>query len=83
MFPKIDKPRHIAKLTETVAIEICGWKLDDFVLTSEIWINEYDLLCCDKEHSRVLNYNPGYDILAISDVSVRVWLYTIKVKINL
>lgn len=49
MFPKIDKPRHIAKLTKTVAIEICGWKLDDFVLTSEIWINEYDLLCCDKE----------------------------------
>ena len=27
VLPKIDEPRHIAKLTKTVAIEICCWKL--------------------------------------------------------
>ena len=48
MLPKTDELRHIAKLTNAAVIGISESKLDEFVLTSEIQINEYDLLRCDR-----------------------------------
>ena len=48
MLPKIDELRHIARLTNTAVIGISESKLDDSVLTSEIQIDEYDLLRCDR-----------------------------------
>ena len=46
--PKIDKLRCIATLTNAVVIRISELKLDDSMLTSEIQIDEYDLLHCDR-----------------------------------
>ena len=46
--PKIDELRHITRLTNAAVIGISESKLDDSVLTSEIQIDEYDLLCCDR-----------------------------------
>ena len=48
LLPKIGELRHIAKLTNAAVIGISESKLDDSVLTSEIQISEYDLLCCDR-----------------------------------
>ena len=49
---KIDKPRHIVKVTNAALIRISESKLDDSVLTSEIQINKYDLLRCDRNRRR-------------------------------
>ena len=48
MLPKIDELRHIARLTNAAVIGISESKLDDSVSTSEIQIDEYDLLRCDR-----------------------------------
>ena len=48
LLPKIDELRHIARLTNAVVIGISESKLDDSVLASEILIDEYDLLRCDR-----------------------------------
>ena len=48
LLPKIDELRHIARLTNAAVIGISESKLDDSVLTSEIQIDEYDFLCCDR-----------------------------------
>ena len=48
LLPKIDKLRHIARLTNAAVIGISESKLDDSMLTSEIQIDEYDLLRCDR-----------------------------------
>ena len=48
LLPKIDELRHIARLTNAAVIGISESKLDDSVLTSEIQIDEYDLLRCDR-----------------------------------
>ena len=45
---KIDGFRHIARLTNAAVIGISESKLDDSVLTSEIQIDEYDLLRYDR-----------------------------------
>ena len=45
---KIDELRHIARLTNAAVIGISESKLDDSVSTSEIQIDEYDLLRCDR-----------------------------------
>ena len=45
---KYDELRHIARLTNAAVIGISESKLDDSVLTSEIQIDEYDLLRCDR-----------------------------------
>ena len=52
MLPKIDELRHIARLTNAAVIIISESKLNDSVLTSEIQINEYDLLRCDRNRHR-------------------------------
>ena len=46
--PKIDELRHIARLTNAAVIRIPESKLDDSVLTSEIHIDGYERLCCDR-----------------------------------
>ena len=57
LLPKIDELRHIARLTNAVVIEISELKLDDSVLTSEIDIDGYDLLRCDRNrHGGVACY---------------------------
>ena len=48
MLPKINELRHIVRLTNAVVIGIPESKLDDSVLTSEMQIDEYDLLRCDR-----------------------------------
>ena len=48
MLPKIDELRHIARLTNAAVIGISELKLDDSVPTSEVQIDEYDLLRCDR-----------------------------------
>ena len=45
---KIDEFRHIARLTNTAVIGISESKLDDSVPTSEIQIDQYDLLRCGR-----------------------------------
>ena len=46
--PKIDELRHIARLTNAAVMGISESKLDDSVSASEIQIDEYDLLRCDR-----------------------------------
>ena len=48
LLPKTDELRHIARLTNAAVIGISESKLDDSVSTSEIQIDEYDLLRCDR-----------------------------------
>ena len=48
LLKKIDELRHIARLTNAAVIGISESKLDDSELTSEIQIDRYDLLRCDK-----------------------------------
>ena len=47
MLPKIDERRNIAKLSNAAVIGISECKLDDFVLSFEIHIGNYNTLCCD------------------------------------
>ena len=44
---KIDEPGYIAKLSEAAVIGISESKLDSSVLSSEIQIENYDLICSD------------------------------------
>ena len=45
---KIDEHRHIARLTNAAVMRVSESKLDDSVSTSEIEIDECDLLCLDR-----------------------------------
>ena len=45
---RIDELRHIARLTNAAVIGIFESKLDESVPISEIQIDEYDLLRCDR-----------------------------------
>ena len=46
--PKIDEIQYIAKLSEAAVIGISESKLDDSVLSSEIQIENYDLIPSDR-----------------------------------
>ena len=48
LLPKIDELRYIAKLSEAAVIGISESKLHDSVLSSEIQIENYDLICSDR-----------------------------------
>ena len=48
LLPKIDKLRNIAKLSNAAVIGIGESKLDDSVLSSEIHIDNYNTLRCDR-----------------------------------
>ena len=50
--PKIDELRYIAKLSEAAVIGILESKLDDSVLSSEIQIENYDLIRSDRNRNR-------------------------------
>ena len=53
LLPKIDELRHIARLINAAVIGISESKLDYFMPTSEIQIDQYDLLCCERNrHER-------------------------------
>ena len=48
MLPKFNKLRNIAELSSAVVIGISASKLHDSVLSSEIEIDDYNTLCCDR-----------------------------------
>ena len=48
LLPKIDELCYIAKSTNAVVIGICESKLDASVLDPGISINNYKILCCDR-----------------------------------
>ena len=48
LLPKIDELRNIAKLSNATVIGISESKLDDYVLSSEIYIDNYNTLRCDR-----------------------------------
>ena len=48
LLPKIDKLRYIAKLSNATAIGITESKLDNCILDSEIQIDNYQILRCDR-----------------------------------
>ena len=48
MLPKIGEVRNIAKLSNAAVIGISESKLDDSVLSSEIHIDNYNTLRCDR-----------------------------------
>ena len=48
LLPKIDELRNIAKLSNAAVIGITESKLDDSVLSSEIHIDNYNTLRCDR-----------------------------------
>ena len=48
LLPKIDELHYIAKLSEAAVIDISESKLDNSVLSSEFQIENYDLICSDR-----------------------------------
>ena len=48
MLTKIEILRFIAKSTNAAVIGICESKLDASVLEQEISIDNYEILCCDR-----------------------------------
>ena len=70
LLPKIDEFRHIARLTNAAVIGISEPQLDDSVLTSEIQIDEYDLLRCDRNR-----HGGGVDCYIRNDLSYNVKSY--------
>ena len=48
LLPKIDEIPYIAKLKGAAVIGISESKLDDSVLSSEIQMENYDLICSDR-----------------------------------
>ena len=67
MLLKIEKLRFIAELNNATGIGISESKFADSMLTSEIQINEYNLIRCEKNRhgGRVVSYNGndlGYNI---------------------
>ena len=51
LLPKIDELRHMARLSNVAVIGISESKLDKSVTNSEILIDNYDLLRCDRNRN--------------------------------
>ena len=69
--PKIDELRHIARLNSAVVIGISESKFDNSVFTSEIQIDDYDLLHCDaNKHAK----------LALSEMILNIVLNNLSLK---
>ena len=49
---KVDKLRHIARLSNAAVIRIFISKLDKSITNPEILIDNYDLLRCDRNKNR-------------------------------
>ena len=73
MQPKIDELWHKVKLTNAVVTGISESKLDDSVLTSEIQINGYDLLRCDRSRH-------GGGLLVMSEMILVIILNLVSLK---
>ena len=52
LLPKIDELRHMARLSNAAVIGICDSKLNKPISNSEIRIDNYDLLRCDRNRNR-------------------------------
>ena len=70
MLPNIKELCFIAKSTNAASIGICESKLDPLVLEQEINIDNYKILCCDKNrHSGWVAYyirnDLSYNILSV------------------
>ena len=52
LLPKIDELRHTASLSNAAVVGISESKLDKFIINSEIRIDNYDILCCDRNRNR-------------------------------
>ena len=52
LLPKVDKLRHIARLSNAAVIRIFISKLDKSITNPEILIDNYDLLRCDRNKNR-------------------------------
>ena len=48
LLPKIDERRYVAKLSNSAFIGITESKLGNCILDSEIKIDNYQILCCDR-----------------------------------
>ena len=48
LLPKIEELRYITKSTNAAVIGICESKLDTSVLDPKITIDNYEILCCDR-----------------------------------
>ena len=64
MLPKIDEFRNIAKLSNAAVIGISESKLDDSILPSEIHIDNYNTLRCDRNR-----HGGGVDCYLRNDLS--------------
>ena len=83
LLPKINELRHIARLTNAAVIGISESKLDDSVPTSEIQIDENDLLCCDRDRQtnfmEILNENlskvetNNIKTYILGDLNINLW----------
>ena len=51
LLPKIDELRHMARLSNAAVIRISESKLDKSITNSEILIDNYDLLHCDRNRN--------------------------------
>ena len=51
LLPKIDELKHMARLSNAAVIGICESKLDKSITNSEILIDNYDLLRCDRNRN--------------------------------
>ena len=51
LLPKVDKIRYLAERTKVAVIEITESQLDESIFQSEIQIDNYDLLRCDRNRN--------------------------------
>ena len=51
LLPKVDELRHMARLSNAAVIGICESKSDKSITNSEILIDNYDLLRCDRNRN--------------------------------
>ena len=70
MLTKIEILRFIAKSTNAAVIGICESKLDASVLEQEISIDNYEILCCDRNRQSggvacYIRNDLSYNILSV------------------
>ena len=51
LLPKIDELRHVARLINAAVIRFSESKLDKSITNSEILIDNYDILLCDRNRN--------------------------------
>ena len=76
MLPKIEELHFIAKSTNAAVIGICESKLDASVLEQEINIDNYKILCCDRNRQGggvacYVRNNLSYNILPVFPCEIK------------